>query len=55
MASCRPLEAIKHLKDDQREFAETIHDSGRTLVVIVNDILDLARLQAGQVEFENIP
>jgi PAS domain S-box-containing protein len=42
------------LKDDQREFAETIHDSGRTLVVIVNDILDLARLQAGQVEFENI-
>jgi PAS domain S-box-containing protein len=42
------------LDDDQREFSKTIHDSGRTLVVIVDDILDIYRLEAGQVEFEDI-
>jgi two-component system, sensor histidine kinase and response regulator len=40
------------LDANQREFAETIRDSGRALVVIVNDILDISRLQHGKIELE---
>jgi two-component system, sensor histidine kinase and response regulator len=43
-----PLDAF------QREYAETIRDSGLALVEIVNDILDISRLKAGEVELEEI-
>src|SRR5579859_3130446 len=42
------------LSSRQREFAETIRDSGQTLVTIVDDILDLGRLKDGNFELEHI-
>jgi PAS domain S-box-containing protein len=42
------------LTAQQREFGETILGSGRALLTILNDILDLSRLEAGRLEIEEI-
>jgi len=34
------------------EFARSIHQSGRHLVTIINDILDLSKVEAGQVDLD---
>lgn len=39
----------------QREFAETIHRSSNALLGIVDDILDFADLESGNLEFESKP
>ena len=39
----------------QRGFAEAIQDSGRVLLRLVNDSLDLARIEAGKLELEDKP
>ncbi len=43
------------LADDQREWVAIIRDSGRSLLSIINDILDLSKIEAGKVELERIP
>ena len=40
------------LSDDQRDKVETIIRCGEGLLVILNDILDLSRLEAGKLEIE---
>ncbi|MBF0155342.1 MAG: response regulator [Magnetococcales bacterium] len=40
------------LTEQQRHYAQTIHRSGRTLLRIINDILDLSKIQAGQMLLE---
>lgn len=39
----------------QREYVDTIVDSGRLLLEIINDILDLAKLQSGKSTLESRP
>jgi signal transduction histidine kinase/DNA-binding response OmpR family regulator/HPt (histidine-containing phosphotransfer) domain-containing protein len=43
------------LNQDQRDCAETIFASGENLMRIVNDILDLSKLEAEQLELESNP
>jgi signal transduction histidine kinase/DNA-binding response OmpR family regulator/HPt (histidine-containing phosphotransfer) domain-containing protein len=40
------------LDDEQRRFAETIHESGEALLTVVNDILDISKLEAGKLEID---
>ncbi|MBS1158826.1 MAG: multi-sensor hybrid histidine kinase [Proteobacteria bacterium] len=38
----------------QRRLAETVHRSGETLLAIIDDILDLSKIEAGKLEFESV-
>lgn len=38
----------------QRDYAETIRDSGKALLTIINDILDFSKIEAGKFELEAI-
>ena len=42
------------LSPEQREFAETIRNSGEALLAIINDILDFSKIEAGRMELEVI-
>ncbi|RPI67705.1 MAG: PAS domain S-box protein, partial [Geobacteraceae bacterium] len=43
------------LSTDQRDFAETIRNSGDALLTIINDILDFSKIEAGRMELEQQP
>jgi len=43
------------LSDEQSQFINIIDNSSENLLVIVNDILDLAKIQENDVELEDIP
>ncbi len=36
----------------QRDYAETIRDSGTSLLTVINDILDFSKVEAGKLELE---
>jgi CheY-like chemotaxis protein len=42
------------LDQTQRDYSETIRDSGRALLTIINDILDFSKIEAGKLELERI-
>lgn len=42
------------LTDEQKEYVESIDFAGRNLLVIINDILDLSKLEVGKFEFEEV-
>lgn len=42
------------LKEEQKQFAQTIRKSGEALLTILNDILDFARIEAGKIQLDEI-
>ena len=38
----------------QRDYAETIRDSGTSLLTVINDILDFSKVEAGKLELEKL-
>ncbi len=44
-----------NLSADQREYADTIHSSANALLAVINDILDLSRIESGKVVIERAP
>jgi PAS domain S-box-containing protein len=43
------------LEPDQKEFVETISLCGNNLLRIINDILDISKIESGKMELENAP
>ncbi|MBK6610432.1 MAG: response regulator [Sphingobacteriales bacterium] len=57
-----PMNAIKGMtdilirrnpKDDQKEYLEGIKQSSDSLLVIINDILDISKIESGKIELEH--
>ena len=43
------------LAEEQRDYAKTISKSATSLLTLINDILDLAKIEAGKLELERLP
>ena len=43
------------LTEEQREYAETIRNSGESLLGILNEILDFSKVESGRIELEREP
>jgi PAS domain S-box-containing protein len=43
------------LSGEQRDYAETVRNSGEALLTIINDILDFSKIEAGKLEIEAFP
>jgi PAS domain S-box-containing protein len=39
----------------QRDYAQTVRNSGEALLTIINDILDFSKVEAGMLEVEDVP
>ena len=61
---CTPMNGIlgmtgllleSNLSAEQRECADTIHCAAETLLVLLNEILDLAEIEAGRLEVHDAP
>jgi len=44
-----------NLNPEQKRFVESIRASGENLLQLINDILDISKVEAGQIELEKIP
>jgi PAS domain S-box-containing protein len=43
------------LNEEQREYAETIRNSGESLLAILNEILDFSKVESGRIDLEHEP
>ena len=46
------LDSIKSLDDKQRRYVQNIQKSGRVLLDMINDILDLAKIESGKMDLK---
>ncbi|HAV12841.1 MAG TPA: hypothetical protein DCX06_05005 [Opitutae bacterium] len=44
--------AESELLEDQLDLAQTIHNSGNSLLMLVNDVLDFSKIESGRLELE---
>ncbi|MFV8368136.1 ATP-binding protein [Flavobacterium sp. LB2R40] len=44
-----------NLNESQKEYINAIKESGDALIVLINDILDIAKVDAGKMTFEKLP
>ncbi|BBO17075.1 histidine kinase [Candidatus Brocadia pituitae] len=45
-------ELIGHINDEQREYVDDIHSSGKHLLSMINNVLDLSKFEAGKLELK---
>jgi len=45
----------KELSEEEKKYADTINNSGEVLLKLINDILDLSKVEAGQVDLNIAP
>ncbi|MFC3116238.1 PAS domain-containing hybrid sensor histidine kinase/response regulator [Cellvibrio fontiphilus] len=50
---CASLLADTNLTEEQRQLVRTIQSCGEGLLVIINDILDYSKIEAGQIQLES--
>jgi two-component system sensor histidine kinase/response regulator len=43
------------LSREQREYLDTIKDSGDALLIVINDVLDFSKIEAGKLNLEPLP
>src|SRR5262249_3426650 len=55
MVGFNELLADTALSPEQREFVDLAVQSGRTLRVIIDDVLDYSKIEAGQLGLEEVP
>ncbi len=42
------------LSSKQRDYVQTIHGAGNELLILINEILDISRLESGQIELDDV-
>lgn len=45
----------QHLSGEQRDMVRTLHSSSETLLQLLNDILDISKVESGDLELEDVP
>ena len=43
------------LSETQRHYVDTIHNSGDTLLTVINDILDCSKIETGTLDIQSVP
>jgi len=52
---CASLLASTQLTSEQQQLVSTIQNSGESLLVLINDILDYSKIEAGKINLEHSP
>lgn len=39
----------------QKDYVQTAHSSGKDLILLINEVLDQAKIESGRLELEKVP